>query len=113
MNTNSKRLAIIMATVLFLLWLTQPYISNWTGSTKTTPATETNIPVAHPTVETPVENTVSDPFRNHVRQNGFSNKANTAPESGASVATGVDPFKAHLDTQKAQAQNSGVSPFGK
>ena len=113
MNTNSKRLAIIMATILFLLWLIQPYISQWTGSTKTTPVTETNMPVAHPTVVTPVENTMSDPFRNHVRQNGFSNTANNAPESGASVTTGVDPFKAHLDTQKAQAQNSGVSPFGK
>ena len=113
MSSRSKRLAISMATILFLLWLTQPYISQWAGSTKSTPLPETNMPVAHPNVVTPVENTVSDPFRNHVRQNGFSNKANTAPDSGTSVAPGVDPFKAHLEAQKELAKNSGVSPFGK
>lgn len=113
MSSRSKRLAISMVTILFMLWLTQPYISKWTGSTKSTPVPETNMPVAHPTVVMPVENTASDPFRDHVRQNGFSNKANIAPDSGTSFAAGVDPFKAHLEVQKEQAKNSGVSPFGK
>lgn len=112
-STHSKKLALTMAGILFLLWLTQPYISKWTDSSKTQPGPVSSQPTQLPVGAMPTDNSVDDPFKEHIQQNGLSNKAPSTTELGSSSTAGADPFKAHLETQKKQAQTSGVSPFGK
>jgi hypothetical protein len=112
-SANKKKLALSMAGILFLLWLTQPYISKRTDSTETLSGAESIKPVANSVSSPPTEKGVADPFREHIQQNGLSNKGSSAPELGAPAATGADPFKLFLENQKKQAQTSGISPFGK
>jgi hypothetical protein len=112
-NGNKKKLALSMAGILFLLWLTQPYISKRTDSTETLSGAESIKPVSNTVGVSSTDNVVADPFREHIKQNGLSNKGSSSPELSSPSTTGVDPFKAFLENQKKQAQTSGVSPFGK
>lgn len=119
MSANSKKLALTMAGILFVLWFMQPYISKWTGSNKTVPVPmpmqmpHSSTPAGNPAVALPANNNAADPFRDHIQQNGLSNKVGSAPNLGSAASAGVDPFKAHLENQKKQAPTSGISPFGK
>ena len=114
-SSNNQKLALFMAGILFVLWLAQPYISNWTDSTRTLSAAESSKPAipTNPVGVMSTENAVPDPFKEHIQQNGLSNKLGIASELGSPASAGVDPFKAQLEIQKKQGQTSSISPFGK
>jgi hypothetical protein len=112
-SANKKKLALSMAGILFLLWLIQPYISKRTDSTETLSGAESIKPVTNSVSVSQTDNGVADPFREHIQQNGLSDKGSSSPDLGRPATTGVDPFKAFLENQKKQAQTSGISPFGK
>ena len=114
-SANKKKLALSMVGILFLLWLAQPYISKWTDSTETISGAESSKPATatNPVSVLPTENGVADPFKEHIKQNGLSNKPSSTSELGIPATSGADPFKAQLEIQKKQAQTSGISPFGK
>jgi hypothetical protein len=114
-SSNNKKLALSMAGILFVLWVAQPYISNWTDSTKTISDAESSqsATATNPLGVLSTENGVADPFKEHIQQNGLSNKLGSASELGSPASAEVDPFKAQLEIQKKQGQTSSISPFGK
>lgn len=111
--TSHKKLAMAMAGLLFLLWLTQPFISEWTGSAPlTTGEKAKSTEVSQPGV-LPADRSAVDPFKENIQQNGLSTQAVSAPVPASPAATGADPFKAFLASQKEQSQAANISPFGK
>jgi hypothetical protein len=112
-SANKKKLALSMAGILFLLWLTQPYITKRTDSTETLSGAETIKPVTNSVSTSPTDKGVTDPFSEHIQKNGLSTKGSSVPDLGNPATTGTDPFKAFLENQNKQAQTSSVSPFGK
>jgi hypothetical protein len=140
MRLNFKRfgnvkLAISIATLLFLIWLLQPTLFAWMGNGQN-PAvpskSEINLNQAEsmrpatPTV--PAQMPGVDPFKAHIEKNGLatssvSNSAsnlqsnvgstNNSGNANSANQSGADPFKAFLDKQKQQSKEASVSPFGK
>ena len=134
-NSGNVKLALIMAAVLFLIWLVQPTISKWLGpgqNSEPIQKTEQNQnptelnQTAVPTV--PALTPGADPFKAHIVKNGLapnlapvqsSNSQNNAASASNSLNTNAanqasaDPFKAFLEKQKQQSKDAGISPFGK
>jgi len=134
-NSGNAKLALIMVAALFLIWLTQPTISEWMGKDLSAAAlskkevnlksSESTQP-ATPTVPALMPGT--DPFKAHIEKNGSmptltSTQAPNMQNNGARVnnsssineanQAGADPFKAFLEKQKQQSKDSGISPFEK
>ena len=134
-NSGNAKLALIMAAVLFLIWLVQPTLSEWLGQgqnsgpiQKTEQKTKPTVPNQAATPTVPAVMPSADPFKAHIEKNGLapnlapvqsSNSQNNAASANNSLNTnaanqaGADPFKAFLDKQKQQSKDAGISPFGK
>ena len=134
-NSGNAKLALIMAAVLFLIWLVQPTVSEWLGQgqnsesiqkTQQNPSPLEPNQAATPTV--PALMPGADPFKAHIEKNGLApnlapvhssnSQKNTAStthslSTNATNQAGVDPFKAFLEKQKQQSKDAGISPFGK
>ena len=134
-NSSNAKLALFMVAALFLIWLVQPRLSQWTGPDQNAaalPKADVNQKQAEskqtatPTV--PALMPGVDPFKAHIEKNGLapapvtnsaSNSQNTSagfmnsPVGNLVTQPGADPFKAFLDKQKQQSKDAGVSPFGK
>ena len=134
-NSGNAKLALFMVAALFLIWLVQPRLSQWTGPDQNAaplPKADVNQnqaeskQTATPTV--PALMPGVDPFKAHIEKNGLSpatvtnsasNSQNTSagfmnsPAGSTVTQPGADPFKAFLDKQKQQSKDAGVSPFGK
>ena len=129
-NSGNAKLALIMAAVLFLIWLVQPTISKWLDpgqNSEPIQKTEQNQnptelnQTAVPTV--PALTPGADPFKAHIEKNGLApgagnaaspNAANhNAANNNAAHQAGADPFKAFLEKQKQDSKAAGISPFGK
>jgi hypothetical protein len=138
-NSGNAKLALIMAAVLFLIWLVQPTVSEWLGQgqnsesiqkTQQNPSPLEPNQAATPTV--PALMPGADPFKAHIEKNGLapnlapnlapvhsSNSQKNTASTNHSLSTnatnqaGVDPFKAFLEKQKQQSKDAGISPFGK
>ena len=102
-----------MAGLLFLLWLTQPFISEWTGSAPLTTGEKAKSTEASSPGVLPAERLAADPFKENIQQNGLSTQAVSAPAPASPATAGTDPFKAYLANQKEQSQAANISPFGK
>ena len=134
-NSGNAKLALIMATALFLIWLVQPTISEWLGQGQNSvpiQKTEQNSNPTEPhqaaTPTVPALMPGADPFKAHIEKNGLatnlapaqlSNSQNNAASANNSLNTnatnqaGTDPFKAFLEKQKQQSKDAGISPFGR
>jgi hypothetical protein len=125
--SQQKNMLAVMAGVLLVLWLTQPYLSKWMGlDTPPKPLEASNAnKTLHPEPNTSASPgpATPDPFKDFIDQKGSNAKpadiaATTATSKLPSITPGhqnsqVDPFKAHLDLQKKQLESASVSPFGK
>ena len=134
-NSGNAKLALFMVAALFLIWLVQPRLSQWTGPDQNAaalPKADVNQKQAEskqtatPTV--PALMPGVDPFKAHIEKNGLApspspNPALNSPNNGArennalrtnsANQTGSDPFKAFLEKQKQESKDAGISPFGK
>ncbi len=104
---------MVMVGLLFLLWLSQPYITAWIGSAPITAGGQSGSTQVGPPGVLPTDRPAVDPFKENILQNGLSTKAVGAPAPARPATAGADPFKAHLESQKEQSQAANISPFGK
>lgn len=123
---SQTKLALIMVTVLALIWLLQPTVSAWLGPEETGPTVPKVELNSNPPVSTPNGSPTypalmpgEDPFKAHLEKNGASPAPLAKPSAGmpgpstTANPKGADPFKAFLEQQKQLGKEVGVSPFGK
>lgn len=124
-NDGNAKLALIMVTALFLVWLVQPTISEWFGKDNhaaSVPQAQDKLAPTEsaqsPMTTVPALIPGADPFKAHIEKNGLAPSSNNSASANsvsnnAPHQAGADPFKAFLEKQKQDSKAAGISPFGK